>query len=82
MAAEYNPSPHVRFNLEASGFSIPHHSTIWDGAASLSYHPGRYELTIGEKIFHFSTSAQKDQYFKATLLGPYVALSWYGGKIF
>ena len=80
MAAEYNTSRHFRFSVEGSGFGLPHHSTIWDAGASLGYHHGRFELTVGEKIFHFSTSAQKDQYYKATLWGPYVALRWYGGK--
>ena len=80
MAVEYNLSPQFKLNVEASGFSIPHHATIWDGGGSLSYRRGRVEVTVGEKAFHFSTSAKSDQFFRTTLLGPYAAVRWYGGK--
>jgi hypothetical protein len=80
MGGEYNFSRYARLNFEGSGFSIPHHSTIWNLDASLLVHRGHVGFEVGEKAYHFSTSAQNDQFFKATLRGPYAALRWYGGS--
>ena len=70
-------SRHVRLDANASGFTIPHHSTIWDGDASANFRYGHWELRVGAKAFHFKTSTQSDFFFKQTLASGFVGVRWY-----
>ena len=38
------------------------------------------ELLAGEKVFHFKTSPENDEYFTDTLSGAYVGIRYYWGK--
>ena len=71
MGVEYHPSRHVRLEMKASGFAIPHHSDIWDAQAAVVLRYGRIELFLSEKGYHYKSSPQGDQYFTQTLLGPF-----------
>ncbi len=71
LAGEYHPARNLEFELNGSGFAIPHHGDIGDAEASISYRLGHVELVVAEKYFHFETSPQNSQYFKTTLLGAY-----------
>jgi hypothetical protein len=75
---EYHPAPHVRFEMKASGFALPHSGEIYDGEASLVAHTRHVELLAGARIFHIRTSPKDDAYFTQTLWGPYggVRLIW------
>jgi hypothetical protein len=75
-ATEY-VSRNVRIEAEASGFTIPHHTTIWDADASANFRMGKVELGVGGRAFHFKTSTQQDFYSRATLFAPFVRLRWY-----
>ena len=68
---EYHPAHHVRLEMKASGFAIPHHSDIWDAQAAVVLRYGRIELFLSEKAYHFKSSPQGDQYFTQTLIGPF-----------
>ena len=81
LAAEYHLARNLMVEARGSGFAIPHHSTIGDAEGSLAYRFGAAELVIGERYFHFKTSAQNSEYFRATLLGPYAALRLYPGQV-
>ena len=74
--AEY-VNRHLRLELNGSGFTIPHHSTIWDGDASANFRYGHWELRVGAKAFHFKTSTQADFFFKQTLASGIVGVRWY-----
>lgn len=75
---EYHPAPHVRFEMKASGFALPHRGDIYDGEASLVGHFPHFEVMAGARIFHYKTTPRDDQYFTQTLWGPYggVRLIW------
>jgi hypothetical protein len=71
---EYHPAKHLRLELKASGFAVPHHGDIYDGEANIVI-PGRhFEVALGGKVYHYKTSPQADQYLAQTLFGPYLEL--------
>jgi hypothetical protein len=74
---EQAPFRHFRYELKASGFTIPHHGNIWDAEGSLAFRFGKVEFLAGAKAFHFKTSPQGDEYFAQTLSGPYAGLRFY-----
>jgi hypothetical protein len=74
--AEY-ASRNFRLELNASGFAIPHHTTLWDTDASVSYRMGHIELRAGAKALHFKTSARAEYYLRGTLSGAFVGVRWY-----
>ncbi len=71
---------HFRWEVKASGFAWRHRATLGDIEADLAYRVGRVELVAGGKYFHFKTSPQRDEYFKANLYGPYVGIRFYWKK--
>ncbi len=77
LAGEFHPARNLEFDLNGSGFGIPHHGAIGDAEASIGYRFGHVELLVAEKYFHFETSPRNSQYFKTTLLGAYAALRLY-----
>lgn len=81
LEAEYHLTPKLIIEANGSGFTIPHHSTIADAQGSIGYHIGAIELVIADRFYHFKTSTQNAEYFKATLTGPYAALRIYPGQI-
>ncbi|MGA3024492.1 MAG: hypothetical protein ABSF98_06970 [Bryobacteraceae bacterium] len=74
---EQAPFRHFRYELKASGFTIPHHSDIWEAEGSVALRFGKLELLAGAKAVHFKTSAQSDEYFAETLSGPYAGVRYY-----
>ena len=50
---------HFRWEANASGFTWPHHSTVWDADTSANLKYGHLELRVGAKAFHFKTSTQR-----------------------
>jgi len=80
LGAEYHLSRNLLFQINGSGFGIPHHAVIGDAEATLGYRFGPLELIIADKYYHFKTSPQNVQYFRTTLMGPYGALRWYPSK--
>lgn len=81
LAGEYHPVRFLSFNFDASGFAIPHHAVIADSEASMNLRFGAVELIVADKFYHFKTSPQNAEYFKATLYGPYAALRFYPSDI-
>ena len=76
-ALEHTTTKNFRWEIRFSGFGIPHRAALWDGQAYIAYRIDRFELTAGYKGFYFKTSPKNDQYFKGTLSGAYVGLTWY-----
>ena len=74
--AEY-VTRHVRLEANASGFTIPHHSTIWDADASANVRYGHWELRFGAKGFHFKTSTQSEFYMRGTQSSAFAGVRWY-----
>jgi hypothetical protein len=66
-----------RFDLNASGFLLPHRSAIGDVDADLAYKFGRVELRGGFKGFYFKTSPNADFYTKGRLVGGFVGVRLY-----
>jgi len=77
MGIDYLFSKRLRFEARASGFAIPHHSTIYDAEATADYRFGRFELQAGAKIFHFKTSPLHVEYVAGTYPGIFVGVRWY-----
>lgn len=77
LAVERSVSRNFRWEARASGFAVPHYSTIWDAEASAAYRIGRFEAIVGGKGFHFKTSPKHQQYLYSTLSGVYVGMRWY-----
>ena len=81
LGAYYYPSRHFRFEANASGFTIPHHSTIWDTDASLNMRvAGHIEIRLGAKAFHFKTSTQAEYFVKGTMASAFFGLRWYSNS--
>lgn len=75
-AAEY-VSRNFRLEANATGFAIPHHTTIWDADASANIRFGHFELKLGAKAFHFKTSTQAEFFVRNTMASAFVGLRWY-----
>ncbi len=70
-------SRHFRVEANASGFTIPHHNSIWDADGSANIRYGHFEVRIGGKAFHYKTSTQSEFYLKNTMGSGFVGLRWY-----
>jgi hypothetical protein len=66
-----------RLEANATGFAIPHHTTIWDTDASANLRFGHFELRVGAKAFHFKTSTQAEFFVRNTMASAFVGLRWY-----
>jgi hypothetical protein len=75
-ASEY-VSRHLRLEMNATGFAIPHHSTIWDADATANIRFGHIELRVGGKAFHFKTSPAQEFFARSTLGSAFVGVRWY-----
>jgi outer membrane protein with beta-barrel domain len=80
LGTEYHLTRNLEFDVNGSGFAIPHHAVIGDAQGTLAYRLGHIELMAGAKFYHVKTSPQGTEYFKTTLWGPYAALRWYPTK--
>jgi hypothetical protein len=67
----------VRFDAEASGFTIPHHTTTWDVDAYINFRLGHIEIGAGGRAFHFKTSTDGPFYMRGTLYSPAAQIRWY-----
>jgi hypothetical protein len=74
--AEY-ATRNFRFEVNASGFDVPHHWAIWDADASISYRVGHIEIRGGGKALHFKTSTKSDYFQYGSIGGAFVGLRWY-----
>ena len=79
LGIDYLASKNFRFEARASGFLLPHLSTIWDVEATVNYRFGALELMAGEKAFHFKTAPKHVEFIEGTLSGVFVGLRWYPG---
>ena len=78
LGAHYYASRHVRLEVNASGFTVPRHFTIWDTDATLNVRLlGHLELRMGAKAFHFKTSTQAEFYTRGTMASAFFGLRWY-----
>jgi hypothetical protein len=72
---------HLRWELKASGFGLPHWANIGDAQGLIAVRVGdAVEIMAGERVFHFKNSAKGDQYFADTLQGAFVGVRYYWGK--
>jgi hypothetical protein len=70
-------SRHLRLDLEATGFAIPHHTSLWDLDGSVNFRVGKIEIGAGARAFHFKTSTAGPYYMRGTLYAPQVSIRWY-----
>jgi hypothetical protein len=70
-------SRHLRFEANAAGFTIPHHTTLWDADASVNIRVGHIEIGGGVRAFHFKTSTDGPYYLRGTLTAPQVSIRWF-----
>ncbi len=71
---------HFRWEVKASGFDIPHRGNIYDAQADIAIRVGQVEILGGERVYHFKTSPQADEYFGDTLSGAWVGVRYYWGR--
>jgi hypothetical protein len=67
----------VRFEANATGFTIPHHTTTWDMDASLNFRVGHLEVGAGARAFHFKTSTDGPYYMRGTIYAPVAQIRWF-----
>jgi len=67
----------VRIDVNASGFTIPHHTTTWDADASVNFRLSHFEIGVGARAFHFKTSTDGPYYLRGTLYAPAATIRWY-----
>jgi hypothetical protein len=77
LGADYLASKNFRFEARASGFILPHLSTLWDTEVTANYRFGKFEVMAGEKGFHFKTAPRHIEFVQDTLTGIFVGLRWY-----
>lgn len=77
LGGEYHFTRNLSFQVNGSGFAVPHHAVIGDAEGTLSYRLGAVELVIADRYYHFKTSTQNAEYFSVTMNGPYAALRIY-----
>ena len=77
MSEEFTSSPMDSIDLLPTKDGYDRWAAIYDAEASAVYRMGRYELSVGAKVFHFKTSPQNSQYFIATYPGVFVAFRYY-----
>jgi hypothetical protein len=77
LGTTYWVNRNVKFEANASGFTIPHHTTTWDADASINLRFGHFELGAGGRAFHFKTSTDGPYYMRGTLYAPVVQLRWF-----
>jgi len=70
-------SQNLRIDVNASGFTIPHHSAIGDVEAAPALKLSRLEVRGGLKLFYFKSSPSADFYMKGRLAGAFVGLRFY-----
>ena len=67
----------IRFEASADGFTIPHHSTLYEGETTLNFRMSHFEVRGGAKLFHYKTSTSQDFYMKGTMAGVFFGVRWY-----
>jgi len=81
LGAEYHPEKHLRLEVKASGFAIPHHADIWEAEASAVIRIGRVETLLGARAMHYKTSPQaSDEYISQSMYGPYIGIRYLFSK--
>jgi hypothetical protein len=81
LGGHYYWSRHLRFEVNGSGFAVPHHWTVWDTDATVNFRfLGHLELRVGAKAFHFKTSPLADFYVRGTMASAIVGLRWYSNS--
>jgi hypothetical protein len=81
LGGHYYSSRHVRFEVNGSGFAVPHHWTIWDTDATVNFRfLGHVELRVGAKAYHFKTSPLAAFYLRGTMASAFVGVRWYSNS--
>jgi hypothetical protein len=65
------------FEVNASGFWLPHRWNLVDSDATMAYRLGKFELRAGAKAFIFRTSPKADYFHRGTMGGAFVGVRWY-----
>ncbi|MGH9665985.1 MAG: hypothetical protein ACRD9L_16285, partial [Bryobacteraceae bacterium] len=76
LGLDYRAARNIRLEAKASGFALIHRADLYDAQASAVVRIGRVGVHAGARIFHVKTSPRADQYYAATLWGPYVGFEW------
>jgi len=77
LGTTYYVTRDVRIEANATGFTIPHHTTTWDADASVNFRLSHFEIGAGARAFHFKTSTDGPYYLRGTLYAPTVVFRWY-----
>jgi hypothetical protein len=72
-----HPSRNTRLELNATGFTIPRRSAIYDVDATASVRAGHLEFRAGAKAFRFRFSTNNEFYTRGTMAAAFVGLRWY-----
>ena len=75
-ATEYF-TPNIRFEASADGFTIPHHTTLYEGESTINVRVSHFEVRGGAKLFHYKTSTNQDFYMRGTLASVFFGIRWY-----
>jgi hypothetical protein len=67
----------IRFEASADGFTIPHHTTLYEGESTINMRVSHFELRGGAKLFHFKTSTNADFYMRGTMASVFFGIRWY-----
>jgi hypothetical protein len=67
----------IRFEASADGFTIPHHSTLYEGESTINVRVSHFEVRGGAKLFHYKTSPGQDFYMRGTLASVFFGIRWY-----
>jgi hypothetical protein len=80
LGADIVPSKHFRLEVRGSGIAWPHSAYIADAEANAVVRESHFELAVGGRYYHFRTSPNSDEFFRATMFGPMVSLRFLLGK--
>jgi hypothetical protein len=70
-------SKHFRWEVNTSGFGLPHKASTWDAEATAAIRAGHFELLVGEKVFSIKTTPHDDAYMRVKLAGAYGGVRFY-----
>ena len=70
-------SKSVRWEAQASGFTIPHHAATYDIDTYVAVKRGKLEIDLGGRMFYLKTSPKKNDWVRANMPGAYVGVRWY-----
>jgi hypothetical protein len=70
-------SKNFRWELQASGFTLPHRAAIGDAETFFSARRGRVEVQFGAKYYYIKTSPKRDAYITSQMPGAFVEIRYH-----